>query len=312
MFQVEMLQSMNKVQKLESVLRVATERFPKSFELWLLRLRFHIAYMNEVSVNQVFLDAVVALGSSSESTLALWKTLILYYQERKERQKVETVFKEGMAQPAAISRPLKPLYLEWVVLTKGIVAGRKLYDSVSSQPPFCLELHIKMASFECFQAEVKLDQVRKCFNTACEQFGKTNTENSEIIWTVGQRWLAHAPPTKVIRVRSPAGSLLDFRMWELCWTMPLAGEFSRGTTVSPALAFQHRSILGSHFMSCSGMTGTYGSLLERPSLRGCRLTLGAPPIRIYFLYLECEMACGVAILCFVSTFLKILHHQSSE
>ncbi|KAJ8881202.1 hypothetical protein PR048_017675 [Dryococelus australis] len=70
------------------------------------------------------------------------------------------------------------------------------------------------------------------------------------------------------------GSLPDFRMWESCWTIPLAGGFSRGTTVSPALAFQIRSILGSHFMSCSRITGTFWSRLESPSLGGCRHSSG--------------------------------------
>ncbi|KAJ8881336.1 hypothetical protein PR048_017817 [Dryococelus australis] len=54
-------------------------------------------------------------------------------------------------------------------------------------------------------------------------------------------------------VRYPVGSLLDFRIWESCWTMPLADGFSRGTPVSPTLSFQRRSTLGSHFMSCPGM-----------------------------------------------------------
>ncbi|KAJ8883480.1 hypothetical protein PR048_015324 [Dryococelus australis] len=80
------------------------------------------------------------------------------------------------------------------------------------------------------------------------------------------QWLAHSPPTTAIRVRSSVGSLPDFRMLESCWTMPLAGGFSRSTPVSPALAFQRRSVIGSHFMSCPGMTGTYGSQLESPSL----------------------------------------------
>ncbi|KAJ8876698.1 hypothetical protein PR048_021145 [Dryococelus australis] len=35
----------------------------------------------------------------------------------------------------------------------------------------------------------------------------------------------------------PAGSFPDLRMWETCCTMPLAGGSSRGTPVSPALAF---------------------------------------------------------------------------
>ncbi|KAJ8882363.1 hypothetical protein PR048_014167 [Dryococelus australis] len=63
-------------------------------------------------------------------------------------------------------------------------------------------------------------------------------------------------------VRYLADSLPDFRKWESCWTMPLAGGFSRGIPVSPALAIQRRSILGSHLMSCPGMTVTYGSQLN--------------------------------------------------
>ncbi|KAJ8893886.1 hypothetical protein PR048_006487 [Dryococelus australis] len=46
------------------------------------------------------------------------------------------------------------------------------------------------------------------------------------------------------------------------------------------LAFQRRFILGSHFMSCSGMTVAYGSQLESPSLLGgCCLVLDptSPP-----------------------------------
>ncbi|KAJ8895035.1 hypothetical protein PR048_000359 [Dryococelus australis] len=49
----------------------------------------------------------------------------------------------------------------------------------------------------------------------------------------------------------------------------LPAGFSRGTPVSPALAFQRRSLLRSQFTSCPGMTGTYGpkavgALQERP------------------------------------------------
>ncbi|KAJ8871041.1 hypothetical protein PR048_027345 [Dryococelus australis] len=53
--------------------------------------------------------------------------------------------------------------------------------------------------------------------------------------------------TTAIRVRSPAGSLPDFRMWESYWTMPLAGGFL-GVLPFPSLTFQRRSILG--IISC--------------------------------------------------------------
>ncbi|KAJ8880758.1 hypothetical protein PR048_017228 [Dryococelus australis] len=47
------------------------------------------------------------------------------------------------------------------------------------------------------------------------------------------------------RVRFPAGSLPDFCTWELCRAIPLVGGFSRGFPISPFLAFQLRSKLGS-------------------------------------------------------------------
>ncbi|KAJ8885053.1 hypothetical protein PR048_011249 [Dryococelus australis] len=46
-------------------------------------------------------------------------------------------------------------------------------------------------------------------------------------------------------VRFPGRSLPDFRMWESCRTTPLVGGFSRGSPVSPALAFRRCSILNS-------------------------------------------------------------------
>ncbi|KAJ8881153.1 hypothetical protein PR048_017626 [Dryococelus australis] len=41
------------------------------------------------------------------------------------------------------------------------------------------------------------------------------------------------PLITAIRVRFPAGSLPDLRIWEFCWMMPLAGGFSRGTPRAP-------------------------------------------------------------------------------
>ncbi|KAJ8898464.1 hypothetical protein PR048_003824 [Dryococelus australis] len=52
------------------------------------------------------------------------------------------------------------------------------------------------------------------------------------------QWLGRSPPTTAIRARSPAGSLQDPRIWESCWTMPLAGGLSRDTPAYPALALQ--------------------------------------------------------------------------
>ncbi|KAJ8888387.1 hypothetical protein PR048_007877 [Dryococelus australis] len=47
----------------------------------------------------------------------------------------------------------------------------------------------------------------------------------------------------VNRTQSPAGSPPDFHMWESCRTIPLVGEFSRGSPVSFTLEFRRWSIL---------------------------------------------------------------------
>nr|CAD7590164.1 unnamed protein product [Timema genevievae] len=57
-----------------------------------------------------------------------------------------------------------------------ITAARTVYESLCFQSPFCLGLHTKMASLECTQPEIKMNYVRKCYDLACEQFGKTNTD----------------------------------------------------------------------------------------------------------------------------------------
>ncbi|KAJ8881536.1 hypothetical protein PR048_018018 [Dryococelus australis] len=62
---------------------------------------------------------------------------------------------------------------------------------------------------------------------------------------VAAKLLDYSPPTKANRVRFPAGSLPDLRMWESCRTMPLVCGFSLGSHVFPALAFRRCFILAS-------------------------------------------------------------------
>ncbi|KAJ8894902.1 hypothetical protein PR048_000209 [Dryococelus australis] len=82
--------------------------------------------------------------------------------------------------------------------------------------------------------------------TRLAKYDPTETEylslTRNICWAAVAERLARSPPTKANRVRFPAGSP-GFRKWESCRTIPLAAGFSRGSPVSPALAFQRRSIL---------------------------------------------------------------------
>jgi len=112
------LKSQGKSKKLEGVLKMATERIPSSVELWQQRLYHHLSSDSESVGVAVFRDATAQLGSSSGAALPLWKTVLHYYQTN-DMRKAEQMFQDGVVQGPAVSVPLKPLYIEWLVSTKG-------------------------------------------------------------------------------------------------------------------------------------------------------------------------------------------------
>jgi hypothetical protein len=113
-----MLKSQGKFKKLEGVLKMATESIPSSAELWQQRLYHHLSNDGESVGVAVFRDATARLGSGSEAALPLWKTMLRYYQAN-DVHKAEQMFQDGVVQGRAISVPLKALYIEWLVSTKG-------------------------------------------------------------------------------------------------------------------------------------------------------------------------------------------------
>ncbi|KAJ8886120.1 hypothetical protein PR048_012329 [Dryococelus australis] len=67
--------------------------------------------------------------------------------------------------------------------------------------------------------------------------------------------------TKTNRVQSPAAPLPEFSKWESCRTIALVSGFSRGSPISPALAFRRCSIVISfhpHRLSRSGVDESEG------------------------------------------------------
>lgn len=112
------MKSQGKSKKLEGVLKMATERIPSSVELWQQRLYHHLSSDSESVGVAVFRDATAQLGSSSGAALPLWKTVLHYYQTN-DMRKAEQMFQDGVVQGPAVSVPLKPLYIEWLVSTKG-------------------------------------------------------------------------------------------------------------------------------------------------------------------------------------------------
>ncbi|KAJ8868687.1 hypothetical protein PR048_030226 [Dryococelus australis] len=98
------------------------------------------------------------------------------------------------------------------------------------------------------------------------------TQDTIVATTVHEcQWPGHSPPTTAIQARSPGRFILGFSLLGIVLDdVACPVGFLRVLLFSPALAFQHCSILGSYFMSYLGMMGTYESQHEYQSLGGIR------------------------------------------
>ncbi|KAJ8868702.1 hypothetical protein PR048_030241 [Dryococelus australis] len=114
-------------------------------------------------------------------------------------------------------------------------------------------------------ANKALKDTLPCFDTACVLFMVLGSDSDKLprareeiarntfrlgIHELHWAWLDYSPATLANWARSPAWSLLDFRVWEWCRAMPLVGGFPRGSPVSP------RPFVPS--MSSSGIKGWWG------------------------------------------------------
>ena len=55
-----------------------------------------------------------------------------------------------------------------------VQAARKIYENISLQPPFCVELHKKILEIEIMQPVISLKHARRSLEMAIIQFGKNN------------------------------------------------------------------------------------------------------------------------------------------
>uniref|UniRef100_A0A6M2DFR0 Putative u3 small nucleolar rna-associated protein 6 n=1 Tax=Xenopsylla cheopis TaxID=163159 RepID=A0A6M2DFR0_XENCH len=161
-------------EKTLKIMNEVTSKNEKSLDLWKASLRFHFKHSDSTIVKQVFDQAVAALG---ENSLAIWKMMIMYYLiDIDSSDKLRALYIDALKQPACISDYIKPKYLEWLTITKNIVWARNAYKAMATLPPFCLELHRKMAFLESLQTEPDMKNWRDTHTNATYLFGKNNKD----------------------------------------------------------------------------------------------------------------------------------------
>ncbi|KAL0276206.1 UNVERIFIED_CONTAM: hypothetical protein PYX00_003820 [Menopon gallinae] len=172
---IETLQTVGgKPKKLTEVLTRATEQYPRSLKLWHARLRFHLTRDQEKLGNTIFKEAIEKIPDPVEA-LPLWKLMIQYYQT-KSSAKVEETFRAGLERGGELALRLKPMYLHWTALSKGMGCAKKLFESPEMLNPPCLELLNEMISLESMQPDMNKKVIRRCHEMACNFAGKDNLD----------------------------------------------------------------------------------------------------------------------------------------
>nr|BAN20997.1 hepatocellular carcinoma-associated antigen [Riptortus pedestris] len=154
------------------VLRWGTERLKDSIKLWSWRLRFYLSRGDEVGAVSVFREAISNPDIPDQASL--WFLLLKYYQMT-DPSKGENLWKEGVNN-MAVGAALKGRYVEWLAVSRGILAARRAYETLAITPPFSLDLHVSMSRLEDAQPKLSLKHARMVYETALTQFGESNTD----------------------------------------------------------------------------------------------------------------------------------------
>ncbi|XP_012523269.1 U3 small nucleolar RNA-associated protein 6 homolog [Monomorium pharaonis] len=187
--------------KLDEVLRGATEAVPNSVDIWHARLNYMLQCGLKKEAYAMFPKATEILG---EKALPLWKMRILHAQI-KSSEEAEESFQAALAQPL-IARDIKPMWLEWLVLTKGIRAARKAYENLCIQSSTSMDFHKKMITLELVQPETQPKYVRQPYEMATQQFGTNNTS----IWIEYIKYeMKHGDPKRASDIHERAVKTLD-------------------------------------------------------------------------------------------------------
>lgn len=160
----------------EDILEIAekgTAAFPLSVELWELRLNSQIVRDDPEKVNFVF---KLSVNNLKETALPLWRAIIRYHYVVSDNDYIQLIYRDAVKQPKEISDVLKPQYLEWLTLAKGIEATREVYNDISLQQPYCKDLHMMMSKLESIQVNYNFGAWEKVHELACEQFGKEDVD----------------------------------------------------------------------------------------------------------------------------------------
>lgn len=154
------------------IMKWGTDVLSSSNKLWSWRLRHHLSKNDEEGAMTVFKEIISKPNIPDMADI--WLLMLQSYQIM-DSSKAESLWNEAVYNPT-VGAVLKGRYIEWLAMTKGILVARKAYSTLSMTPPFSLGLHETMAKLEDSQPKVNGKSCRQVYETAINQFGRTNTD----------------------------------------------------------------------------------------------------------------------------------------
>lgn len=99
-------------------------------------------------INQTFRKIIKKVGSDS---LEIWKYMFGYIDSTQNSHQNETFLIEACNQASNISSYFRPIFLQYLTISKDITYARKKYREFFLADINCMEMHREMARLESIQ-----------------------------------------------------------------------------------------------------------------------------------------------------------------
>lgn len=152
----------------------ATDRYPKSVPMWLLRLRALNAAGGDQSketLMAVYEKAVHCV--SKEEALPIWHEWIVQSISLcAAKDYIEHIFESGIScGVSAIRDSITMHYVDWTYVTLGLKQARKLYKRLMETPPVPYALYAKCIAVETAGVDPSIKVLRDLFERALRDYG---------------------------------------------------------------------------------------------------------------------------------------------
>ncbi|XP_050430792.1 U3 small nucleolar RNA-associated protein 6 homolog [Adelges cooleyi] len=157
-----------------AILIGATKALKTNLDLWIELLHLYVTHDCFDNLIEAFQQGVRALKDDS---LPLWQIMIRYMHNTHPKL-VDQLYNEGSrVRFKVVALELRPAYLDWCALQKGLLSARDLFQDLVQLEPPCLQLYMTMINLEKIQMfhMNKMKNIRKLYNDACNEFGKIDT-----------------------------------------------------------------------------------------------------------------------------------------